>query len=82
MILAIKLLQESVLGDSVIEWLSLFTLLGGITAIYRHIECHEEGCRRIGKYPHGHVKLCGKHHPNVSGDSKKDIEDISEVLKS
>ncbi len=44
---------------------SLGTVIGGVALLYRHIECHQEGCRRIGKHPLGHLKLCGHHHPDV-----------------
>lgn len=42
--------------------------LGGLTAIYRvykkHVECHEDGCSRRGKYMiEGGVRCCDEHHP-------------------
>ena len=81
MILAIKILQETVLGDSVIEWLSLAALIGGFSTFYHHIECHYAGCHRLGKFSHGHYKLCHVHHPLVPDDGKINQIHIDEVTK-
>jgi hypothetical protein len=55
-------------------------VMGGITA-YRHIECHQEGCHRLGRFQHGHFKLCHVHHPHVPNDgriNRKHIDGITE----
>lgn len=80
MIIAIKLLQETVIGDSLIEWLSLFTLIGGFATLYHHIECHHEKCHRLGRFVHGHYKLCHVHHPSVPSDGRVSDNDISKIL--
>jgi hypothetical protein len=56
---------------SVFPW-SLLTL-GGIASIFvaqiRHLNCHEHGCPRIGRFSvaGGEFKYCGKHHPDWKG---------------
>lgn len=81
MIIGLKLLQEQVWGDSVIEWLSLFTFAGAFATLYHHLECHEKGCHRLGRFQHGHLRVCHIHHPLVTDDHKKDIELVTESLK-
>lgn len=56
---------------SVIPW-SLFSLGGifaGIAVGLRHLNCHEPGCWRMGKFPlaGGEFKVCGKHNPDFEG---------------
>lgn len=41
--------------------------LGVLTMGYRALNCHHKGCPWIGRHPHGHLRLCGKHHPAVDG---------------
>ena len=41
------------------------TELALIGALWRHFNCHQRGCLRIGRHPHGPYKLCKKHHPLV-----------------
>ena len=64
----------------ILSLVTLATLISGFTLIYKHFECHENGCRKLGKHPYGHLKLCRIHHPLVSGDSKKDIEEVTKSL--
>ncbi len=52
------------------QWLSGFALVGGLAGIYHHVECHQEGCHRLGRFRHGHLKLCHVHHPSVPSDGK------------
>ena len=46
------------------------TLIGALLGIYRHHNCHVEGCARLGKHEYemngAKYKLCAKHHPSVS----------------
>lgn len=36
----------------------------GIVLYWKHVECHEPGCHRRGKYAiEGGVRCCDKHHP-------------------
>jgi hypothetical protein len=79
MILALRILQEQVWGDSLIECLSLFTLLGAFGTLYHHIECHHENCHRLGRFKHGHLHLCHIHHPLVSSSGKITDDDISKI---
>ena len=56
---------------SVIPW-SLFSMGGifaGLVMGLRHVNCHEPGCWRMGKYPlaGGEFKVCGKHNPDFEG---------------
>ena len=56
---------------SVIPW-SLFSLGGIFTALavgLRHMNCHEPGCWRMGKFPlaGGEFKVCGRHNPDFEG---------------
>lgn len=41
------------------------TIVGGLVAMYRQHECHQDGCHRVGKFPFEQYKLCRKHHPSV-----------------
>jgi hypothetical protein len=56
---------------SVFPWVLLG--LGGIfTAVglhWRHVNCHEKGCPRIGRFPAagGDFRYCGHHHPDWEG---------------
>ena len=79
MILALKILQENVWGDSVLEYLGLLSLfaLGG--GAWHHIACHKNGCHRLGRFTHGHYKLCHIHHPDVPNDGKIHDEHIAAV---
>jgi len=81
-ILAFQFLSEQVFGDSYLELLTLAILISAFVTAYKHIECHEDGCHRLGKFPHGHLKLCKIHHPLVTGDTQKDIQNVTENLKS
>jgi hypothetical protein len=47
-------------------------LIGGLIQIYRGTRCHVDeratggkNCRRRGRFPFQHYKLCKIHHPNV-----------------
>lgn len=73
--------QPPVIITSWIELLTVTVVFSGFIGIYRHLECHEESCHRPGKYIHGHLKLCAKHHPAVNGkNSKQDIEEVTKNL--
>jgi hypothetical protein len=57
---------------SVIPW-ALFSMGGifaGVTLAFRHTNCHEKGCWRIGKYQlaGGEFKVCRYHHPDLKGE--------------
>jgi hypothetical protein len=77
-----KFLTEQVVGDSYLELLSLAVLISAVAALYRHVECHQDGCHRLGRYTHGHLKLCAVHHPLVPNDGKVTAENIDAVTKA
>jgi hypothetical protein len=58
---------------------SLGVLISAFVTVYRHIECHKDGCHRLGRFPHGHLRLCHVHHPLVPSDGKITAEHISAV---
>jgi hypothetical protein len=72
MILAFQILQEGVWGDSVIEWLSLTTLIAGVVGLYLHHTCHKYKCLRPAWHPdpetgHPVCKRHNKDHPRGGG---------------
>jgi hypothetical protein len=67
MIASLRFLAEQVLGDSYLELLTLAVVISAFATAYRHIECHQGDCHRLGRFTHGHLKLCGRHHPLVNG---------------
>ena len=67
---------QAVVVTSWIELLTILALLSAIAGIYHHLECHQEGCKRLGRYTHGHLKLCHVHHPLVPNDGKIGKEQI------
>jgi hypothetical protein len=45
--------------------------VGGLSILamgYRLVNCQQTGCRRIGRFAHGHLRLCHRHHPLVPDD--------------
>lgn len=43
------------------------TIIGGAVMLYRHHNCHVEGCLRLGKYPVEGTPyvVCKRHHPGM-----------------
>jgi hypothetical protein len=58
------------IGSDVGEATIIASIVGSAAMAYRHIECHQEGCHRLGRFRHGHLKLCHVHHPLVPNDGK------------
>ncbi len=56
-------------------------IIGAVAGAYRKAECHQEGCHRLGRFPHGHYKLCHVHHPHVPSDGKINREAIDKMTK-
>jgi hypothetical protein len=77
--IASLLSQPVVIGCSVAELLSLLTLITLAGGAYKHLECHQDGCHRLGRFRHGHLKLCHVHHPLVPNDGKVTAEHIAAV---
>jgi hypothetical protein len=50
--------------------ISLLSLIGGA---WRHINCHTDGCARIGRFPvaGGMFKVCRRHHRDITGHHGK-----------
>jgi len=69
------------IGSDFGELTLIGTVIGSAIVAYRHIECHHEGCRRLGRFPHGHYKLCHIHHPHVPSDGKIHKGHIDEMTK-
>lgn len=82
MLATFKFITEQVVGDSYLELLSLAVLITAFTTAYKHIECHQNGCHRLGRFTHGHLKLCARHHPAVPNDGKIRAEQINAVTKA
>jgi hypothetical protein len=62
-----------------IEAIELVVVLAAAAAGARIIFCHQQGCYRIGRFRHGHYKLCHVHHPNVPSDGRITEKHIKEV---
>ena len=50
-----------------------------VVAGYRHHNCSQKGCLRLGRFSHGPYKLCHVHHPEVPSDGVVTYEHISAV---
>jgi hypothetical protein len=79
MLAALHFLTEQVFGDSYLELLTLAVLVSAFVTAYKHVECHQNGCHRLGRFTHGHLKLCARHHPLVPNDGKITREQINAV---
>ena len=71
--------QPVVWSTSLVELLTLTSIVAFVAGAYRHIECHHSGCHRLGRFPHGQYKLCRVHHPNVPTTGRIDQARIDEV---
>ena len=63
------------------EIASTITLIAFVIGAYRHLECHMSGCHRLGRFQHGHYKLCHLHHPDVPDSGKITQASIDAVDK-
>ena len=71
--------QPLVWSTSLVELLTLTSIVAFVVGAYRHVECHHSGCHRLGRFPHGHYKLCRVHHPQVPTTGRIDQARIDEV---
>jgi hypothetical protein len=65
-------------GDWV-EAIELALVLAAFIAGARFLFCHVSGCYRLGRFKHGHFRICHVHHPKVPSDGKiteKHLEDV------
>jgi len=69
--------QPQVVTDSWVELASTITLIAFVIGAYKHVECHVHGCHRVGRFPHGHYKLCRLHHPAVPDDGRITAEEAA-----
>ena len=70
------------IGSDFGELTLIASVLGSFLVAYKHIECHQEGCHRLGRFPHGHLKLCHVHHPHVPSDGKINQTHIDAMTKA
>jgi hypothetical protein len=73
--------QPEAFSGSWVELLGLVTAITLLIGLYRHFECHVSSCHRIGRFTHGHFKLCRVHHPQVPSTGKITAEHVREVEK-
>ncbi len=62
------------------EAIELAIVLAAGIAGAKILFCHQQGCYRLGRFQHGHYKLCHVHHPHVPSDgkiSRKQIDDMT-----
>jgi hypothetical protein len=71
--------QPQVVTDSWVELAGTITLIAFVVGVYKHLECHRAGCHRLGRFQHGHYKLCRVHHPLVPSDGHVTDEQIAAV---
>ncbi len=71
--------SPQVVTDSWVELATVITLVAFVIGAYKHIECHQNGCHRVGRFTHGHLKLCHLHHPLVPNDGKITKDQIDAV---
>jgi len=58
------------------------TLITAVLATYWHHTCHVSRCWRLGRFAHGHLKLCAHHHPLVPSNGRVTGDEIDAVTKS
>ena len=63
------------------EAIELSIVIAAGAAGARIIFCHQKGCYRIGRFQHGHYKLCHIHHPHVPSSGKIHRSHIDEMTK-
>lgn len=56
-------------GSDLGEYVILGAVFNGLYLHWRHINCHDPKCMRIGRYQAagGQYKLCRHHHPDLMG---------------
>jgi hypothetical protein len=53
------------IGSDLGELTLITTMVALFATVYRHLECHKTGCHRLGRFQHGHWRLCRIHHPHI-----------------
>lgn len=59
--------------------ISELVLVGGAYGLARKLNCHQHGCWRIGRFRHGHLVLCGRHHPLVPSDGRITADQVAAI---
>jgi hypothetical protein len=78
-ILALFFTQPEAFSSSWVELVGAVSLLTLLVGAYRHFECHVKTCHRVGRFTHGHYKLCHVHHPHVPSDGRITAATIAAV---
>lgn len=73
--------QPQVVTDSWVELATVITLVAFVAGAYKHLECHVGGCHKLGRFTHGHYKVCRVHHPNVPSDGRINAGHIASLRK-
>ena len=58
------------------------TLITAVLAAYWHHTCQVGRCWRLGRFAHGHLKLCAHHHPLVPNNGHITAAEIDAVTHS
>lgn len=66
-----------VVSGSWVELLGTLALVSFVGGLYKHLECHVSSCHRLGRFVHGHYKLCHVHHPGVPSNGKITMEHVN-----
>jgi hypothetical protein len=79
MTLALFFTQPETFSGSWVELVGTITLITLLVSAYKHFECHVSKCHRVGRFVHGHYKLCHVHHPHVPDSGKITKDEIDAV---
>ncbi len=61
------------------EVIELAIVLAAGIAGAKILFCHQQGCYRLGRFQHGHYRLCALHHPKVPSNGKITKEHIDAI---
>lgn len=50
-------------GEGYQFWSGIGGYLAIVAVFWRHVNCHQPGCHRIGRYHHPDGLFCRRHHP-------------------
>ena len=60
---------------------SCLTYLGIVPMVFKHLNCHEKRCYRLGKHPYEMngttYKVCAKHHPGMDHKNPVRASDLA-----
>ncbi len=55
------------------------SVLAAVIAGFRVLFCHQHRCYRLGRFRHGHYRLCARHHPKVPSSGRITKEHIDAI---